>query len=120
MPPRPGSLKSWLDRQYNDFGCAGVLTLLLLMLLGGFAITHFGGMLAICLEYGRAAYFQEGLRFASNRRGFRLTNGQTLGGPGQALVLAAYFVVMPCWTIACFLTLVAIKHLSQRIRPPNK
>ena len=120
LPPvRVGSAtanRSWrraftafLDREYNNLGCAAGLCLFLLAVAGLFITGHLVGIIIICLEFGRDSYFRQHLWFRPHRK-FALSDGRMIAPEYQALFMALWMLLTAFWCALSLLSVLAIKR----------
>src|SRR4051812_24741899 len=103
---RPRKTCRWAERvvgSYDRLGCAAFLCLFAAAVIGLFVARRVAFCVAICLQFGRDAYFREGVRphhlpHPNDPSGhFRLSNGQTLAPQYQGVVIVVSLVALPVW-----------------------
>jgi hypothetical protein len=109
-------LRQTFWRDYNQLGCAASIFLLLSVVIGVRAILHLLDELVICLQFGSAAYFRDGLRPTPHRGFFNLSNGQAIAGQYKLLFSALFFIIAPLWMAIALLAAIGWNRLAIAFR----
>jgi len=109
---RVSRLRLTLLHEYNKLGCAPVAFLLLVTIVGIVGLTRLLVMLVICLQFGRDAYFNQGLRPLPHRGFFHLNNGSTVAAPYQLLFVCLFFLAEPLCMATALLAIIGLRRLK--------
>src|SRR6266511_1615882 len=95
--PEPPRWAQRLEDNYNRLGCAPFLCLLILVIVGLQVTTTAADAVVICLQFGRDAYFRDGVRAIPHRGYFDLTNGQSVSFVYRLVFILLWIVGFAVW-----------------------
>src|SRR4051812_360618 len=105
-----------LEAGYNRLGCASFLCLLTAVIAGLFVTTFAADAVVICLQFGRDAYFRQGVRPIPHRSFFELSNGQSITFPFRLVFTLLWMISFTLWIAVAVAAVIAANNALERRR----
>jgi hypothetical protein len=111
-----GRSAQWISDGYNRLGCGAFLCLLILALVGLIFTSKAAVVVGICMQFGREAYFRDGVRPLPHPGFFHLSNGQIVAPIYQLASVLIWMVLFTGWIAVSLLVVVGTHERIQALR----